>query len=146
MYSIPSDITLQSIFIAPTSNDESFLFRCYHCGTSIARIKGEVKGIISGFIPMEIPVISQCLQCKENYTFIPISHNNEAIELSISPELNKQFSTFMCVKCRSPIFRYDLDKIFLSLNLRKICMPQEIQCDCGMDYLLKEIVSKSDII
>ena len=106
---------------------------------------------MSGFIPLtDVPVISQCPQCKENYTFFPITNPyikpEIPVRLRISTE-NNNWSNFLCVKCRTPLIRYQLDSAYLIPSLNKIKIPEIIKCpDCDMLYSLDEIVSKNDII
>jgi len=92
-------VTLKENKINP---DNIYLFRCYHCGTGISKIKGEIVSIVAGHVPSsEITVIIQCHICKENYSFQTLTTNNErkATKLILAPQSNIQTSTFRCILC-----------------------------------------------
>ncbi len=142
IHNVITELLIQTVFV--TNSDNSYLFRCYHCGTAITRIKGEVVGITAGYIPNNlVPIINQCSQCRENYIFLSVSQpKDNLIMLTLSPEPNRQLSTFHCVVCRTPLLQYG-NGIVCTLPLKQVRMPLFFNClkdDCHRPYLLNEVV------
>ena len=142
----PSEILLQTVTITDNkkSPDNLVLFHCYHCGTGIQRIKGEVVRINAGITsPQTVMTIQQCHRCKENYTF-QVVHAKlpNVIKVTLTPQTEREVSTFHCVICRTPVIQYNLDLIVKLPQMTPIHPPSLFACtQCGKIYLLNEIVS-----
>ena len=141
IHNVPTDIRLQTVKLAPTDDDNSYLFRCYRCGTAIARIKGKVVEIEAGYVPNNnVPVINQCPNCHENYTFLTVTDHPGQIILTLAPQ--ETTSIFRCVVCRTPLLQFTGQDIIFTLPLMKhILTPYLFDCSCDQHYLLHEIVS-----
>ena len=147
---VPSDILLQTVTITDNQQNPSnlFLFHCYHCGTGIQRIKGEVTRINAGMISEKDTLSAlQCHRCKEHYFFQTVHSKPSVIKLTLSPALESEVSNFYCVICRTVLLQYT-DKVIARLPLMHLMItPSLFGCtNCGKDYLLNEVVSLSDIM
>lgn len=138
---VPSEIYLQTVSITHNKKtpDNMYLFRCYHCGTSIAQIKGDVAGISSGYIPTDqVPVIYSCWKCRENYNFQTIKTKSERIKLTVVPQVYQDESVFRCVICRNICFHFGSVEI-----------PYKFTCPnytCYKKYILNDVVSFSEVL
>jgi hypothetical protein len=151
IHHVQSEILLQTVTLSKskTDPDNTYLFRCYHCGTAISRIQGDVVGITAGLIPnSDAIVIHQCYKCKENYVFQTLNGTSKFTSLTISQEPTKLISTFHCVICRTQLFQYNNNVVALLPETTLLILPTLVRCikpDCKKDYLLKDVVA-SDII
>lgn len=145
---VPIEILLQTVALVPNKQDPDniYLFRCYHCGTGVSKIQGNIASITAGHIPSsEVPVVNQCHMCKENYMFKTFSSKPaESIKLILVPHFSQSVSIFYCVICRTPLLKYSDSSALLTANMQQMKIPFPFACSlesCGKDYLLNEIVS-----
>ncbi len=142
----PSEILTQTVTLTTNKDkpDNLFLFHCYHCGTGIQRIKGNVVRIGAGItLPQSVMTFQQCHRCKENYTF-QIVHMKAptAIKLTLTPQVEGGVSTFHCIICRQPVLQYTLEKAVKLPKMTPIIPPSLFACtQCGKIYLLNDVVS-----
>lgn len=147
VHNLPTEILLQTVAISSNklNSDDVILFRCYHCGTGISKVKGKVNKISAGIVPnSDVTVIQQCHICKENYTFQTVKGTKNDTNLILSPEKDKTVSTFHCIICRTPIFQYNDEIAVTVLNVAVVPLLSRIKCTekaCKKAYLLDEIVS-----
>lgn len=143
------DILLQTVTLTPNKlyPDTIYLFRCYHCGTGISKIQGDIVSVIAGKVPStQVAVVTQCHVCKENYTFqtIQVYKKTEAVKLILAPQPGLTTSTFKCVICRTSLAHYNKDTVRLLNPMRNMRLPSPLTCTnetCGKEYLLTDIVS-----
>lgn len=145
--SVPSDILLQTVSLSQndTNPDNVYMFRCYHCGTAISKVKGNVASITPGFVPSDLViVINQCYSCKENYTFKTTKAKTGVIKITLAPQLDRTISTFHCVFSRTPLLQYNDTEAFRLPLMQRMLFPAMLGCTdltCSKDYLLNDIVS-----
>jgi uncharacterized protein with PIN domain len=142
---VNSDILIQTVTITDNKKNPSnlFLFHCYHCGTGIQRIKGEVTRINAGMINEKDTLSAlQCHRCKEHYFFQTVHAKPSVIKLTLSLQQDREVSTFHCIVCRQELIQYS-DNVIARLPLMQLMKtPSLFGCtNCGKDYLLNEIVS-----
>lgn len=142
------EILLQTVTLTPnkTSPDNIYLFRCYHCGTGISKIKGNITSIIAGQFPTsEVDVFTQCHICKENYTFKTVKPNKTAVtKLILTMQPGQTPSDFRCVICRTILIQYTPETVRQMTPMRTMRLPSPLTCNlesCGKEYLLDDIVS-----
>lgn len=147
---ISSDIYINTVVLTKNKQNPKnvYLFHCYKCGTGIQQIQGYVSSITAGYIPNEnVTTITECYRCKENYTFQTHNSNHVATKLTLS-FTGERVETFHCIICRTQLLQYT--NMVQELPLRNIITPpSSVFCfnpTCKAVYLLKEIVSTSDII
>lgn len=143
-----SEILVQTVVLSSNTTPEKIeLFRCYHCGTGISKIQGDIIAITPGTVPSkDLAVITQCRRCKENYILKTLPDKSEYIKLILAPTpdniLDKNY--FRCIKCRNILIEYKGEKAFSYLTGDPLALPAKIICDsldCSRKYLLKDIVS-----
>ena len=143
IHSVPTNLLVQtvSVTVDKSNPDNSYLFRCFRCGTPVCRVQGLVVSIVPGLVPTyDVPVIHACYQCHEAYTFQTILSNRKRTNLILSPEPTRSTSIFRCFLCRLPLVEYT-DKIAARLPDKELMhLPQEFECTCGKEYLLSDTV------
>lgn len=137
VFEIVHEIALQTVVVAPNPRnpDNTYLFRCYHCGKAILKIKGDIVGIYAGLVPThDVITFYECYGCKENYTFQVRGAPADIIKLILTPYGAEKQSTFNCVICKSNCITY-------SLNMS---LPKDFVCPnytCNQEYRLQDVVS-----
>ena len=147
IHNIPRELLIQTVSVTQDKEnpDNSYLFRCFRCGSPICRVQGLVVNIVPGLVPTyDVPIIHACYQCHESYTFQTILTNRKRTSLILSPDINHSTSIFRCFICRLPLLEYT-DKLVASLpDLVPMKPPHEFECltyDCKKEYLLNDTVS-----
>ena len=147
IHSVPTELLIQTVSLTQdkTNPDNSYLFRCFRCGTPVCRVQGLVVSIVPGLVPTnDVPVIHGCYQCHEAYTFQTILSNKKRTSLILSPEPTRSTSIFRCFICRTPLIEYT-DKMAAKLPDKTLMkVPSNFECsnyDCKKEYLLNDIVS-----
>jgi len=65
------NIQVTSVIVSHDQDDPHgyrlHMFFCYNCQAPVFQYKGSVVHILPGEVPMELPIIHQCPNCKKNY-------------------------------------------------------------------------------
>jgi uncharacterized protein with PIN domain len=145
IHSVPTELLVQTVSLTTDKDnpDNSYLFRCFRCGTPVCRVQGLVVSIVPGLVPTyDVPVIHACYQCHEAYTFQTILSNRKRTSLILSPQPNTDSSIFRCFICRRPLIKYTPNLVVSLPDEIPIKIPKNFDCmECGKDYLLSDVVS-----
>lgn len=140
----PQEILLSTVVLSKSkdSPDNVYLFHCYNCATRLHKIQGDVSSIHAGLVPTDnVVVLTQCRECRQNYTFQTILGKAKTIKLTLAYE--KGHEAFHCVICRSPLVRYNADTAAILPQTLVTEFPKEFTCinqTCNRSYSLDEIV------
>ena len=147
IHSVPTNLLVQtvSVTVDKSNPDNSYLFRCFRCGTPVCRVQGLVVSIVPGLVPtFDVPIIHACYQCHEAYTFQTILSNRKRTSLILSPEPMRDTSIFRCFLCRNPLLQYDSKHVVTLPDKELMRVPHNFECptiDCKKEYLLSDVVS-----
>jgi|SRR5581483_4949572 len=140
----PQEILISTVLLSKSKTDPTniYMFHCYNCASPLHKIQGEATSIHAGLVPNDnVVVVTQCRECKSNYTFLTTKYQTPVTKLTLFYE--KGHEAFHCPICRSPLVRYNAD--YAVILPRKIVeeFPEDFQCinqTCNRFYQLEEIV------
>lgn len=146
IHGVPKEILINTVTIKKGETNNTELFRCYKCGTAVSQIRGETISIYPGLEPStQVPVISRCFKCGENYVF-QSNHfgSSDIIKLSLSHDVSlHDYTTFHCIKCRTQLLQYTAQWVRKLPENIKIPLFYKFDCihpQCPRKYVLMDVV------